>query len=50
MLHSHTNRKNTIATKMRVAVTSNGGKVLIGAADIGRLFQSTGTQTETKAN
>lgn len=49
MSRSHTNRKNTIATKMRVALTSNGGKVLIGAADTGRL-SSTGIQTETKAN
>jgi len=29
----YTNRKNTTATKMREALTSNGGKVLTGAAD-----------------
>lgn len=45
----YTNRKNTIATKMREALTSNGGKVLIRAADTGRL-SSTGIQTETNVN
>lgn len=45
----YTNRKNATATKMRETLTSNGGKVLIGAADRGRI-SSTEIQTETKAN
>lgn len=45
----YTNRKSTVATKMGEALPSNGGKILIGAADTGR-FSSTGIQTETKAN
>lgn len=49
MLCLYRNRKNAIAIKMREALTSNGGKVLIRAADTGRL-SSTGIQTETKAN
>lgn len=45
----YTSRKNATATKMRETLTSNGGKVLIGAADRGRI-SITEIQTETKAN
>lgn len=45
----YTDGKNRATTKMREALASKGGMLLIGVADTGRL-SSTGIQTETKAN
>ena len=45
----YTDGKNTATTKMRDALASKGGMLLIGVADTGRLC-STGIQTEIKAN
>lgn len=45
----YTDGKNTIAMKTLLALTSNGGKLLSGIADAGRL-SSKWIQIETKAN
>lgn len=42
-------RKNRTSAKMKEVFIANSGKVLIRAADTGRLSR-TGIQTETKAN
>lgn len=45
----YTDGKNTITMKMLLALTLNGGKILNGIADAGRL-SSKWIQIETKAN
>lgn len=45
----YTDGKNTVTTKMLLALTSSGGKILSGIADVGRL-SSKWIQIETKAN